>query len=165
MFWVYLMWLAVLFGLQVSATLQMLHGRSLDEMDHPHLRTGMIDPASVLTVMEVVAEHFVAGQPVTSRQVADMTSIPEPTIARIVERLVREGWLHRVERPETAVSLAKPPEHMNANEFIEMGFEMVDEGGPGRSSALSQQLREAQQAVTDGITLAALVSADVAVHD
>lgn len=38
MFWVYLMWLAVLFGLQVSATLQMLHGRSLDEVDHPLMR-------------------------------------------------------------------------------------------------------------------------------
>ena len=33
MFWVYLMWLAVLFGLEVAATLQMLHGRSLDEIN------------------------------------------------------------------------------------------------------------------------------------
>ncbi|MCA9210049.1 MAG: YihY/virulence factor BrkB family protein, partial [Planctomycetales bacterium] len=33
MFWVYLMWLAVLFGLEVSAILQMLRGRSLNEMD------------------------------------------------------------------------------------------------------------------------------------
>ena len=41
MFWVYLMWLAVLFGLQVSATLQMLHGRKLDEVDHKAVRAGI----------------------------------------------------------------------------------------------------------------------------
>lgn len=38
-----LMWACVLFGLQVSVTLQMLHGRSLDEVDHRKARTGMID--------------------------------------------------------------------------------------------------------------------------
>jgi membrane protein len=158
MFWVYLMWLAVLFGLQFGATLQMLHGRSLDEMDPPRSRTGMVDPTSVLTVVEVIAEHFAAGQPVTSRQVADITSIAEPMIARIVERLVHEGWLHRVERPDRAVILAKPPDQMNASDFIEIGFRMVDEGGQGRCSALAKQLRAAQQTVAEGETLATLVS-------
>ena len=158
MFWVYLMWLAVLFGLQVGATLQMLHGRSLDEIDRPQARTSMVDPASVLTVMEITVEHFVRGQPVTPRQIADITSIHEATIARIVEHLILEGWLHRVEHPGTTISLAKPPETMKANEFIEIGFRMVDESGQGRSSALTKQLRDAQQAVADGVTLATLVS-------
>ena len=158
MFWVYLMWLAVLFGLQVSATLQMLQGRSLEEIERPHVRTGMVDSAAVLTVMEIIAEHFVAGKPVSTRFISDVTSKPEPTIARIVERLVQEGWLHRVERPETAFSLAKPPELMNANEFINIGFRMVDEGGQGRASAIVEQLRHAQQAVAEGVTLASLVT-------
>lgn len=35
MFWVYLMWLAVLFGLEVSATLQALRGREWEEMKPP----------------------------------------------------------------------------------------------------------------------------------
>ncbi|MCH8007181.1 MAG: YihY family inner membrane protein, partial [Planctomycetes bacterium] len=33
MFWVYLMWLVILFGLEVSATLQMLGGRRLEEIE------------------------------------------------------------------------------------------------------------------------------------
>ncbi|MBC8353809.1 MAG: YihY family inner membrane protein [Planctomycetes bacterium] len=160
MFWVYLMWVGVLFGLQVSATLQLLRGRSLDEVDHRHARTGMIDPASILAVTEVIAEHFVAGQPVTSGQVADVTSIPEPTIARIIERLVHGGWLHRVRDRETAVSLAKPPEQIMANELIAIGFRMVDEGGQESCSAFVQQLRDAQQTVADGISLAAIVAAN-----
>ena len=157
MFWVYLMWAGVLFGLQVSATLQMLDGRSLDEVDHRQTRTGMIDPAAVLTIMEVAAERFVEGRPATSPQLADITSLPEPTIVRIVQRLVQDGWLHRVEDRETAFSLAKPPEQIDANELMDLGFRMVDEGGSGRSSALVQRLRDAQQTAASGISLAALI--------
>jgi membrane protein len=158
MFWVYLMWLGILFGLQVSATLQMLHGRSLEEMEHPQSRTGMVDPTVVLTVMEIVAEHFVAAErAISSLQLADMTSIPESIIARIIERLVQEKWLLRVEGPDAAISLARPPEQMNANELLAIGFQMVDEG-QARTSAILRKLREAQQNAAEGITLAALVS-------
>lgn len=159
MFWVYLMWLAVLFGLQVSATLQMLQGRTLDEIDRQRAPTGIVDPASVLNVMEFIAEQFMVGRAVTSRQVADVTGIPENVIARIVERLTHEGWLHRVQRPEVALSLAKPPDQMDANEFVELGYRMVDEGTRGRRSALSKRLRDAQKSLVEGMTLAALVRA------
>ena len=39
MFWVYLMWLVILFGLEVSATLQMLHGRTLDKIEQRRAQT------------------------------------------------------------------------------------------------------------------------------
>lgn len=159
MFWVYLMWLAVLFGLEVSAILQMLQGRSIDEMDPPRMRTGLVSPTSVLTVMEAIAEHFVAGRTATVREVAEDLSLPEATISRIIERLVQEGWLHRVEHPAASVSLARPPELMDATQFLAIGFRMLDENGPGRTSALDRQLREAQQAAANGVNLAMLVPA------
>ena len=158
MAWVFLMWLGVLFGLQVSATLQMLHGRSLAEIDHPDASVGLVDPLAVLTIMEVVAGRFIDGQPITIRQVAEIVSIPEATVTRIIESLLREGWLHRLDGPEPAFSLAKPPEQMNATEFIDLGYRMLDDGTPGRTSALMQRLRAAQRAAADGATLAALVS-------
>ncbi|MEO8494654.1 MAG: YhjD/YihY/BrkB family envelope integrity protein [Planctomycetota bacterium] len=161
MFWVYLMWACVLFGLQVSATLQMLHGRSLDEVDHRHVRTGMIDPAAVLTVMEVVAEQFAAGKSATSQQAADMTLLPESMIASIFERLVRDGWLHRVGDRETDVTLAKPPEQISATELVELGFQMVDEGGPECTSDFVRQLRDAQRTLAAGISLATITAARV----
>ncbi len=157
MFWVYLMWLVILFGLQVSATLQRLRGRSLDEIDPPQKWTIVVDPTSVLTVMEIIAEQFVAGSPVTSRKVAELSALSEPSVVRIVERLVAEGWLHRVELPETAVTLAKPLEQMNAKEFLEIGYRMADEGRQGRCSALVNQLRDAQQKVAEKVTLDTLI--------
>jgi membrane protein len=159
MFWVYLMWLAVLFGLQVSATHQMLHGRTLDEIDQQRESTGMLDPTSVLNVMEVVAERFLLGKVVTAREVTDATGISERVIARILQRLVQEGWLNIVERPEISFSLAKPPDQVGADDLIELGYRMVDEASHGRRSALCTCLRDGQKSLAGGISLASLVRA------
>ena len=159
MFWVYLMWLAVLFGLQVSATLQMLPGRTLEEIDRQRAHMGLVDPASVLNVMEVAAEHFLAGRVGTGAHVAEATGLPERVVTTIIERLVGEGWLHRLQRPEGAFSLAKPPDQMEADQFIELGYRMLDEASHGRRSCLSQRLRDAQKSLANGMTLAALVGA------
>ena len=159
MFWVYLMWLAVLFGLEVSAILQMLQGRSIAEIDHPHARTGIFDPMTVLTVMEFVAERFATGHSTTTVQIADTLSLPEPLTGRIIDRLVNDTWLHRVEGPEPAVSLAKPPDKIEADPLLDVAYDLVDQGAQRRSSALASRIREAQQQVLQGITLASLVAA------
>jgi len=157
MLWVYLMWLAVLFGLQVSATLQVLRGRGLEEINPPAQRIGALDPVFVLTIMEVIADGFTRGKPMTAEQVAEALSLPTASVSRILERLVQDGWLHRLERPEGAVSLTQPPQQLQAADFIKIGYQLIDENRPCRESALGDRLRLAQQEVAQGITLASLV--------
>jgi membrane protein len=159
MFWVYLMWLAVLFGLEVAATIQMLDGRSLEELNAPRSRAAIPNPTSVLTVAEVISERFVAGRSVTSQEIAEITTLPAATVLFIVDRLVNDGWLHRLDRPEGAISLARPPETMTANDFLNLGYQMADRSEQGRCSALAGQLREAQLRASNGITLSMLVPA------
>jgi membrane protein len=78
MLWVYVMWLCILFGLEVSATLQTLGGRRrLEEMDRKRRRQALIEPASILLVMEVIAERFQQSQPIAIRIIAEETSLPE----------------------------------------------------------------------------------------
>lgn len=159
MFWVYLMWLAVLFGLEVSAILQTLEGRSLDQMDPPREPIGLTDPTGVLTMIEVISEQFVRGKVITPEQLAETTAIPLRTVNQVIDRLVQEGWLHRVSPPEGAISLAQPLDQMEASVFLQLGHEMACPGDRVRTSALTQQLRDAQQRVTDGITLSMLIPA------
>ncbi|MEE8156392.1 MAG: YhjD/YihY/BrkB family envelope integrity protein [Phycisphaerales bacterium] len=163
MFWVYLMWLVVLFGLEVAATLQLLGGRRLDELEQRKEPTGLIDPASILLIMQVVAERFERGQPTTPRHVGDETGVAEQIVGRMFDRLVDEGYLHRVDRDDLTVTLAQPPEQVSADRLIEIGFAMVDEVGSGRRSAIVQRLREAQRQLAGQVTLAALVRATPAV--
>ncbi len=156
MFWVYMMWLVILFGLEVSATLQMLGGRRLEDMESSQERTGLVDPASVLLVMQVVAEQFNASRATTGRHIADVTSIPESTVFGMIERLVEGGFLHRLDREDGAVSLAVPPDQISADQLIEVGYRMADEGAVDRSLTVLHDLREAQRKLASKVTLAAL---------
>lgn len=157
MFWVYVMWLVILFGLEVSATLQKLGGRRLEEMDQKE-RTGLVDPAAVLIVMQVIAQQFESSQPTTARSIADETGIGEATVARMLERLISAGFLHRLEGDDNAVGLARPPEQVSADELIEIGYLMADEGAAERKSSVVKRLREAQKSLAAQITLATLAA-------
>lgn len=162
MFWVYLMWLAVLFGLEVSATLQLLHGRRLEEIERKRERTGLIDPAAVLTVMEIIAERFCSGRQTTSQKICEQTAIAPPIVESMLERLIEAGVLHRIDRSENIVCLSRPPEQVFAGPLLDIGFSMVDADRLGRPSSLLKRLRHAQTSLAAGITLAALVEVKAA---
>ncbi len=160
MFWVYIMWLVVLFGLEVGATLQMLHGRKLEELQSTAPSKGISDPASVVTAMEVVAQRFAVGQSTTMRHIAEEAHLPEATVSELIRSLIDAGIVHRVEGQDGAVSLARPPEQIRAEELIEIGFALADAGGAGYQSKLISKLRQAQKTLAARFTLASLVTSE-----
>ncbi len=157
MFWVYLMWLGVLFGLQVSATLQMLHGRRLDEIERKRQSMGLIDPAAVLTVMEIVTSRFNRGKQTSAQRIAEEASLPLHVISQILTRLADEGLVHRLESEEESVSLAQPPAQISADRLLDIGFAMADATADGRRGSLLERLRETQRKLAAQMTLESLV--------
>ena len=157
MFWVYLMWLTVLFGLQVSTALQMLHGRRLEELERTREIHGLIEPASLIVIMQEIATQFEAGHSTTTAQIAEVVSIPRATVREILERFIQADLLHRVNRESDAVTLAFPADHINVGQLIEIGFRMIDEGARQRS-AFFDRLRDAQRELAGTRTLAGLLS-------
>jgi membrane protein len=157
MFWVYVMWLLVLFGLEVSATLQMLGGRRRLEEIEARDRTGLVDPTSVLLVMQYVARQFDHSRPTTAREITDEVALPESTVVQMIEYLITAGILHRLDREDGAVALARPPDQVSADELIEVGYRLADEGVE-RRSALIERLREAQKRLAGQMTLANLAA-------
>lgn len=158
MFWVYLMWLLILFGLEVSATIQTLAGREFEELQEKRPQNGLVDPASLLNVMEIITERFMNGQATEAREIADQTLIPETMVSQMVDRLVQESVLHRVDgMAGEAVTLAQSPDKINADRLIEIGYALVDEAGVGRQSAMMGRLREAQRTLARQATLASLL--------
>jgi hypothetical protein len=156
---VYLIWLFVLFGLEVSATLQFLGNRTLEEIETRRATTGLVEPSAVVSVMEVVAQDFTAGLSTQQRRIADRTGIPERAVATIVQELCAEGLLHRIERDQTAVCLAQSPELVTADRLMEIGFRLADGAGERRVSEFAVQLRANQRALAGSITLASLLPA------
>jgi membrane protein len=160
MFWVYLMWLAVLFGLEVCAILQRLEGRELESMEPTAARTGLLDPAAVIEVAEHVAASFAEGAVATSQQIADSCALPIEVVEQLLDSLVVGGILHRVGNTSPAVTLARPPERVAAQELIEIGFRLADEGGTGHRSRLVDRLRDAQRELLAATTLASLTTTE-----
>jgi membrane protein len=159
MYWVYVNWLIVLFGLELSMTLQTLGAtRELEKFEPRPQPTGIVDPASVIAVMEVVAVRFADAQPTSAHQAAEAAALPELAVARMFDALVAAGLLHRLERHDAAVTLARPAESVHADQLIRIGFDLADEGEPARRSELFQRLRRAQLRLASRITLANLAS-------
>jgi membrane protein len=157
MFWVYMMWLAVLFGLEVAATLQMIRGRNVEELEErrrPH--EGLVDPACVVPIMKVIASHFAAGRPASPQAIVEATGLCDSTVSLLLERLALAGLIHRL--ADGAVTLARPPDQISAEQLIEIGFQAVGPGaGPGGpASVLLESLRSAQRTVAAKVTLGQL---------
>lgn len=157
MFWVYLMWFGVLFGLQVSAALQMLHGRRLKEIERTREVTGLLEPASLISVMEVIAKRFSAGSPARITDIQDEISIPRASVNEILDRLVENGLLHYVGRDAEAVTVACPLNQITASQLIDIGFQMVDEAGRAQNPFF-EQLRNVQRQLASTQTLHQLVT-------
>ena len=86
-------------------------------------------------------------------------SIPGHTLDKMLDRLVEDGLIHRLDRDDSSYSLAKPPENISAEQVIELGFSLVDEAAGGRQSALLERLRAAQRSLAAQATLATLMGA------
>jgi len=159
MLWIYLIWLAVLFGLEFSATLQFLGHRVHEEMETRRLAVGLIEPAAVVSVMQVVAEEFAAGQPSAQRLIADRTRLPERIVGSIIQELCAIGLLHRLEQDQGAVCLALPAEQVTADRLMDVGFKLADGGGERWVSTFAERLRQQQRELASQFTLSALVAA------
>ena len=57
MFWMYLMWVFVLFGLEVSSIIQTLRGRGVEVLSTEDRHEGLIDPAVAISVLRVSASN------------------------------------------------------------------------------------------------------------
>jgi len=158
MFWVYLMWLAVLFGLQVSSTLQHLHGRQLAELEQQQRESSMIDPAVVPVIMQVVAERFREGRTTSIDDLTNVTGLADAVAERIVDQLVNAELLHRVADSDRTLVLSRPPEEIPVQQLLDIAFKAADlEVGDQRSVELLASLRAAQKDAAAGVSLAAVL--------
>lgn len=157
MFWVYLMWLVILFGLEVSATLQFLGDHAIEEMEARRESTGLIEPSIVVSAMQVVGQDFESGRPTPQRTIADRLGVSEKLIAPIVQELCRDGYLHRVTGEEKAVCLSRPPDQIQAGELMDVGFRLADSSRETTLSAFANRLREVQRELAASVALDAII--------
>ena len=153
MFWMYLMWMFVLVGLEVAALVQMLRGR--DARADSEEEKAPVDPAAILSVMGLIAEGFKQGHSVDTQQIIQATGLPANFVNASLDRLEQRGFINQLERND-GYSMARPPEQITASELMDVAFELVDDTSVRCQTPLLERLREAQRALASKTTLAGL---------
>lgn len=135
--WLWLTWLIILFGLELSYTLQTLRGRQLrEEQDRTQVQF-VGDPLWVVPVMTRISQAFVAGKTVSGQALADELNLPVRAVQHLSDCLESEGLIHEVERnhqPVTGYTLAVPPENIPIAKLLGLGRRMTQNLHRGTSS-------------------------------
>jgi len=152
MFWMYLMWMFVLFGLEISAIIQTLRGRGVEVLASGNNEARLVAPSIAIRIVQKVGDGFESGHPVTQDDLANELAI-EPELTRLlIDRLAAIGVLARLDPPDR-ITLARPTNAIDLDQVLEIGFELAD-GPAGTSDPILDRLRNAQKSAIQGLHLA-----------
>lgn len=137
--WVYITWLIVLFGFEVTYAVQTVASgrhRFLDrQKDHP-----IVDPAVGVVLMRALSERFMTGRPCTTEELSARTAVSEAVVERVLEHLIAKGFVHKVQQrqdaDEDAFAIARSPENITAADVLAAMHDLAGEPPPdGRIGA------------------------------
>lgn len=119
-FWIYLSWLIVLFGLQLTYTTQHLNTLDAAEIAAAQKQEEYFI-TSDLTIMNMVGEiasAFKAGDgPVEAETISVKLNMPPELAEKVLSHLVARGILARVSEPRDGFLPAKSPDDMKLSEI------------------------------------------------
>ncbi len=142
-FWIYVSWLIVLFGLQLTFTTQHLKSLDAAEIEAAH-KTEDYFIANDITAINIVREIATAFQnnkaPLAAEIISGKLDIPPELTEKILHAFVSRGIIAKTSEPKTGFLPAKDPEYIKLSEISEalasIGF---------AQSAELQQISQAQQ--------------------
>jgi membrane protein len=158
--WLYYAWLVVLVGAEVAY----FHQHPVAYLAFRRRPTHLFREQLALAAMIEIARRHLAGQPpATLDDLSLILNAPLATLERLVDDLVRQGFLLRAAEP-AGLALGRPPEQISITEILEV-VRAPDGLGPTefgeRLDAATHVLRlrdEAVQSELQGLTLRSIAS-------
>jgi membrane protein len=154
LFWIYLSWLVVLAGLQVTHILQTLPAHRRGKFETTRPAPVARDPWLLIPVMSVVAQNFDQGKTSGIDAIAKQVGATVETVSKIVDELVARGLLYRLPNDEgpSDLTLAMPPGRIRIADLVSSMPDGMDVSKlPGHE--LLQQLAAAQDKALKDVTL------------
>lgn len=165
--WVYLSWLIILFGLELTYTLQTMPEENGSFEEKPATDDVLVDARWLIPMMAAVGEAFERGESVGGEQIARRLGLPMRTVTWLGRILEDHGLVHRLEGQDhgggagARYTLAMPPQRIGMSRLLEAGEALVMDrhavaGAPAH--ALLEQLDKAQHKAVEKLTLADVLS-------
>jgi membrane protein len=152
LFWVYITWIIVLFGLQVAYSLQ--HFSTWSE-EHEKPEVGLVDPGVAVRFAVLLAQAFDRGDALSTEDLATATGVPASAAGNLVSGLVRGGVARTTDLSanETGYVLARPASSVLVGDVLEAARRTRAGGEQGGSDAVDDRVRAAME----GVRLSALL--------
>jgi membrane protein len=162
LFWLYLTWLIVLFGMELAYTLQAMKGRSFQPVEG-RTDLGVANPQWLVPLMAAIARGFAEGQPRSRQDLAEELELRLEAVAELADRLEREGLVLLVQPRgggDVALTLARPPESIPLARLVDLGSRLSvgPRKRPGPGWRFLDTVRDAARAAAGEKTLASLIA-------
>ncbi|MAE61697.1 MAG: hypothetical protein CMJ49_10125 [Planctomycetaceae bacterium] len=157
--WLWLSWLALLFGLELTYTLQAMKGQKFKHAQHAQAEN-LVDATWMIPVAAQVAAAFERGAVCTIEQISKQTDLAHRTVQRMVDALEGAGLVHQVDQGEgSGYTPARPSEQITVDEILGVAKGLLpgaaqDDGDPAWD--LVKQIGDAAAGRTETMTLADL---------
>jgi len=150
-FWIYLSWLIVLFGLQLTFTTQ--HLKTLDEAEiaaaQKQEECFIADDLTVMNIVGQIASAFEAGDgAVEAATISSKLNVPSEFAEKILAHLVSAGILVRAAEPKDGFLPAKSPASMKLSEIAAA----ISLASFGRPTDMPSQLRKVADSQRDALS-------------
>lgn len=161
--WLYLTWLIVLFGLELTATLQgMRSGRFRRQLrSEPPEAESVGNPQWLVPVMIRMARLFSEGHIAAASELGDQLGLPGSAAGRLLAWLEKRDLVHRVHRADDeGYALARPADTIAVRHLIDLAGELGRARGTaagGREWDYLGRLSAAMKDAAGEATLADLV--------
>jgi len=159
LFWMYVTWLIVLFGLELTYVLQTMEVRKLaqQQKERQHDERDLItDSRYLLPIMSAIGGAFENGRALDADDIARQLRLPSSVAANFCRRLEHAGLIHGLDAGGYA--LARPAERIAITDLLKLARSLAhleerkDSDTPGW--ALLAELNAAETEASTGLTLA-----------
>jgi membrane protein len=128
--WLYVTWVIVLFGLELSYTLQVMKSGNFKYAAARAKTERFYDPRWVIPMMGVIGKAFLEGVTITADKIAAELSLPVRVIVCLGEDLEKAGLVHRTQpkgEEDPGYTLAMPPDKIQVAHLVEISGELAKE--------------------------------------
>jgi membrane protein len=151
-FWIYITWLIILFGLQLTFTTQNLS--TLDAAEIAAARKAEQDyfianDLTAINLAKEIAESFERGDgPITTEAVRRKLDIPQELGDRLINCLIGAGLIARTQEPALGLILAKSPDRIKLSNITEAIAPVAfAQPGPEEHGALAELAQSQKQSL------------------
>lgn len=126
LFWIYVTWVIVLFGLTLTYTLQTMRGKRLRKTLHVRDASTAGDPDWMLPIMTEVAIAFGSGKAIGRQELADRLGLPSRVVHEMEKHLIEANCLRKVSGSagqEDQLTLARPAELIAIRDVLQLAHQ------------------------------------------